>query len=93
MKKLFLILAFFLVGCASKDPIFIEVPEIHPQTPTGIQPVNVYLKVLKSEDKIYYGLDKENFILLNKFMIDLAEFLEKQQTLICFYQKDLCKKD
>lgn len=96
MKK-FSIIAFCLIvwGCSYKDPFVIDIPQVHPPIPSPIQPICLNLSAVEIDSEVKYVVNKKDYILLNKFLLDVSEYLEKIRASICFYQdknSDLCQK-
>lgn len=90
MKKLITILCLFCTACSGqKEYLVIDEPTIHPQLPPSLSAPQIEILPVENNGISYFTINKENFILLNKYLIDVAEYVEKQKAIICFYRKGL----
>lgn len=90
MKKFLLFSCLFLNACTCKtDYVVIDEPVLHPQLPSSLSAPIVDITPVEHNGISYFEINKENFILLNKYLLDISEYIEKQKAVVCFYRKDL----
>ncbi|WCZ66330.1 hypothetical protein [Yersinia phage MHG19] len=88
MKKLILLAALVLVGCAN-DPVKQPTKHLDPSWPTPVQSYSTEWKVIIVDGQAYMALPYGESQEFRIWLEDVKRYVKDQKGMICYYRKDL----
>lgn len=94
MRTLIALLAVVVLsGCSlfKPTPIDIGATIIHPERPVAVSAPTVNFRVDTIGDEQRISLSQDDVIDLGKYLVDITRYIEQNNSVLCFYRKDLAE--
>lgn len=87
LKKVLISSCLFLTACSTPNVVVQKPVQINTPLPSKVEPISLHLEVVDVNGVKKYAITKEEFVILNKFLLEISEFIEKSNSVIKFYRK------
>lgn len=89
MRWSIIAILFLIVGCSTQPDNAVNSAFIHPERPMPVNSPVVSFRVHTVGDGQEVSVSKDDALELGKYLIDIRRYIEQNNTVLCFYRKEL----